>query len=352
MTYKIAFFLPNLENHGGVTVAVTTLSEYLQLLGHRVHLFPVGKTDILPSKYIHPIPKTKKKSQIYLAKKLFAQEEKNGIFDLVVTNTMPTNYIALHLNCIHKHVIVLHQASLFTKKDIFTKLKRRLFFPKLFNNRHIVMVSKCLESEFIKTYPYLKPKSTTTIFNALDKTKILRLSKHFFDKPDYDYILTLGRQTKNKNNAMLLHAFSKIKNKNIKLVLLGEGKETTNLKKFAKKLSLEKKVVFIPWMKNPYPWIKHAKIVISTSKSECMPLVLLEPLLLKVPIISTDIKCGPNEILTDDLKNYLVPIHNIEILTQTIDNALLSYPVITSKCIEKFNIKKISQQYLDIIKTL
>jgi len=352
MKYKIAFLLPHLESRGGVTVAVQTISKHLSSLGHDIHLFPIGNTNVSPTANIHPVNAKKRQQQIAVAKTHYANEEKNGSFDLVVSNTMPANEILYHLNVGKKHLIVLHQASLFTKKNIFTLLKRRITFPKLFHNKNLAMVSECLEKEFIKKYPYIHPNSTQTIYNALDEKHIKELSTQPAKLPDYDFILCLGRQTKNKNISMLLNALKQIKNKTIKLVLLGHGKETNRLKVLTKILNLESQVIFVEWANNPYPWIKHAKALISTSKSECLPLVHLEALLLKTPVISTDIKCGPSEILTDSLSQFLVPLNDTNMLARKIDEALINYPIIESKYTEKFTVHKISEQYLNFIQSL
>ena len=50
-------------------------------------------------------------------------------------------------------------------------------------------------------------------------------------------------------------------------------------------------------MRNPYPVIKECDLIILSSKYEGLPNVLLESLVLKKFIISSDCRTGPREIL-------------------------------------------------------
>jgi len=349
--YKIAFLLPNLESQGGVTVSVQTISYYLASLGHEVHLYPIGKTTQKETTSIHPINTNKKSEQLKQIKRLFKKQQQNKSFDLVVSNNLITNYLLHHLDVGDKRFMILRQPSLLKKKNRFSLFKKRFTFPKIYNNKNIVMISQCLQDDFLKRFSYLKPKTTRVIYNAFDKEKIEKKANEPIVVPQKPYIISVGRFTKTKNQSMLINAFKKIQDQSIELILLGEGKDERYLKQLVKRHDLEDRVHFIGWQENPYPWIKHARLLVHTSKSETFGRVILEGLALDTPVVCTDIKCGPNEILTNDLNPFLVPIHDLTKLTQAIDQALLEYPKITTQHLEKFYIEHISNHYITFIES-
>ncbi len=351
MKYKVAFFLPNLESQGGVVVSVKTIAEYLQTLGHEVHLFPIGDTKVSNSTYIHPIDSNNKAQQLKIAKNLYALETTKKPFDLSVSNTLVSNYILHHLHIENTHLMILRQPSFLKQSHIFSKIKKRILFPKIYNRKNIVMISECLLNNFLQRFGYLKLKSSRVIYNAFDPEFLEKKSQQNIELPtSKEYIISVGRFTKTKNHTMLIKAFAHIDNKNIDLILLGEGKEKNALKHLIEKLNLNHKVHFVDWQENPYPYIKQAKLLVHTSKSETFGRVILEGLALGTPVVATDIDCGPNEILTKELSKFLVPSDNINVLTFTINRALNSYPnIIADKYLMQFDIKHIAQQYIDFI---
>jgi glycosyltransferase involved in cell wall biosynthesis len=348
-SYKIGFILPFLESQGGVTVSVQTIKDYLEKMGHEVHLFPIGKTLIEPSLYIHPINTNNKLLQMILTKKKIWKENDKKSFDLLISNNLISNKILNQIDCDCKKIIVLRQPSLLKNENALNRLVKKIQYPQIYNNQNIIAISECLRSAFEKKFAYIKPKSFSVIYNAFDPEEIKILADKPYDKIDEDYIINAGRFTKTKNQAMLIKAFKNIENKNIKLVLLGDGKNKKGLKHLVNKLDLQERVIFINWVKNPFPYIKNAKLLVNTSRSETFGRAILEALALSTPTISTDISCGPNEILTGELAKFLVQIDDIPALTELINEALKKYPVISDNYLNKFLISNIAQEYLKMI---
>ena len=84
--------------------------------------------------------------------------------------------------------------------------------------------------------------------------------------------------TKQKNQILLIKAFSRILKKysNLDLIIIGEGEERTKLKRFVKSNNLQDKVYFLGQVKNVYPFIKNSLGVISTSLWEDPGAVMIE----------------------------------------------------------------------------
>ena len=109
---------------------------------------------------------------------------------------------------------------------------------KLPNVKKIITVSKGIEKKLNNNYHL---KNTKTIYNPID-SKLIK-QKLLAQKPvDFDYILAVGRLSREKGFDILINAFAKsnLRSK-IKLIILGEGKERKNLEKLIIKLNLKSK---------------------------------------------------------------------------------------------------------------
>ena len=94
--------------------------------------------------------------------------------------------------------------------------------------------------------------------------------------------------------------FKKIVNKNnkLKLFIIGSGEEKYNLKKIITNLELKNNVELLGYVKNIFPILSKSKCFILSSLWED-PGFIVEAAALNTPIISSDCKNGPYEILTE-----------------------------------------------------
>ena len=74
---------------------------------------------------------------------------------------------------------------------------------------------------------------------------------------------------------------SKNNNKKIYLLMIGEGKETSELKRYVKENNLEEQIIFLGKKKNPYPYFKISDYIILTSLTEGYPVVFQESMVLR-----------------------------------------------------------------------
>jgi len=127
----------------------------------------------------------------------------------------------------------------------------------------------------------------------------------------------------------------------------GTGKQ---IKKLVSDLNLQKKVIFKGFCTNPFPYIKNSKAMILCSDYEGLPTVLIEALILRVPIISTNCLAGPDEILIDELEQFLSPIGDPKALAKNIKKILENPVRITEKYIDRFEAKSSAKKYLALCK--
>ncbi|MGL6023622.1 MAG: glycosyltransferase, partial [Cetobacterium sp.] len=176
------------------------------------------------------------------------------------------------------------------------------------------------------------------IHNFLDEKVILEKSLEKIDESLGKYIISVGALTENKNHYTLINAFKKLVDKGIKenLVILGEGKEKENLEKLIKDLKLESRVKLLGGKSNPYKYIKQSLFFVQCSYSEGFPLVLLESMILKKAVISTD-NYGAREILENG--NYgIIVENNLEKISEEINSLIKNTEKIN--CLSKLSAKR------------
>ena len=168
---------------------------------------------------------------------------------------------------------------------------------------------KQLEKKFnIKVSCIYNPLNTKTV-EKLSKKKIKL--KFFEPKNKYLKIINIGRLTDQKDHITLIKAIDLIKKDfPIKLIIIGKGKNKQKINLEIKRRGLGKIVKLLGYKKNPYNFIKISDLFILSSKFEGLPNVLMETMVLKRFIISSDCPTGPSEILENGKLGYLFKVSN------------------------------------------
>jgi N-acetylgalactosamine-N,N'-diacetylbacillosaminyl-diphospho-undecaprenol 4-alpha-N-acetylgalactosaminyltransferase len=178
-------------------------------------------------------------------------------------------------------------------------------------------------------------KNISTIYSPIDIDYIINQSTKKSDiiiEKDTLNFVTVGRLDDGKNHNMMIKAFSRIHNKNSKLYILGDGELKDELVSLVNNLNMKERIIFLGFDKNPFRYMIHCDIFLFTSRFEGFPTVLIEAMVCKLPIISTDCKSGPREILVskesdshiiDDIEigkyGILTPVDNQDLFQKAID---------------------------------
>lgn len=146
-------------------------------------------------------------------------------------------------------------------------------------------------------------------------------ARELFDLPDDKFILALcGRlESKQKGQGLLLKAISAstFLQQNVLTLIVGDGPDESLLKNEVEKQGLADAVRFVGWCDTALLYPALDALVIA-SRFEGMPLVMLEALASKVPVVSTR-RDGMQEILPE---NWLFYAEDIEMLADTIQRVL------------------------------
>ncbi len=309
---------------GGAERSCSVLSKLLSDLGHSVTLVTLNSgVDYAYSGRLFDLGTLKKEKDTVLSRllrfrklRLFLVKQK---FDVIIDHRSKNNYRRelFYANYIYKNLKKIYVVHSSNASQYLTE-KPQKFIKNCLKNTTSVAVSNYIEKEILQKHGI---KNTITIYNAFLhewQEDNLPLPKEIKDKI---YVLSYGRIDDTiKDFSFLLDSFkaSRLWEKEIFLVIMGDGKDKKMLQTKAKELAIEKRVIFLPFIKNPFSIIKHAKCVTLTSKYEGFPMVLLESLSVGTPVISLDIVSGPNEIIKSRINGLLVSERNISLFAEAL----------------------------------
>lgn len=208
-----------------------------------------------------------------------------------------------------------------------------------------------------KYYQKLLKNNGVIIYNPLFSKKLPIRDER---KIEYN-IVSVGRLTEQKNQKMLIDAFSKICDRfsEYSLTIFGEGPLREELTNYIKEINLENRI-FLPGNKeNVTDLIKNASLFVLTSNYEGMPNALIEAMAIGIPCISTDCPCGGPRTLIKHMKNgMLVQLNDVSGLAKMLKYCIENKEVMLKISRESIKIKdeldmnKICKQWYEYIKSI
>jgi glycosyltransferase involved in cell wall biosynthesis len=358
---RIGLLLDSLVGGGAERMALN-FAEKFRDLGHDAHLF-ILRNEVehdVGNVPVHVVSETARLSswrplnKLLLARALrcsIAQVEADGRkFDFFISNAEDMDKLSRLARL--PWVFIRYRNSLreylLAKIGNTTGLKRRIRtlrwtrkFRHLYGGRHMIAISTAMEKELLEDCG-IRPATITTIYNPFNFERIRQLSiEPTPDLPGEPYLIYVARFCARKDQETLLRAYAKAQVMQ-PLVLLGgttspqEEEYKRRIERLVTELGLEKKVIIPGFRTNPYPWMKGASLFVMSSRSEGLPLVLVESLVLGVPVVSTDCPTGPDEILTGEFSRFLSPVGDAEAMAKNICEALRNYPRIDDTLLAHF----------------
>jgi len=130
-------------------------------------------------------------------------------------------------------------------------------------------------------------------------SEIIKKKKIKLEKFERDYFISIGRLTRQKNFKFLIKSIAPLikTNSEIKLYIFGEGEQKNEIISLIGKLNLKNNIKLFSYKDNIYNYIDNSKGFILSSLWEDPGFVLVEAAFLNKPILSSNCKNGPEEIL-------------------------------------------------------
>lgn len=174
-------------------------------------------------------------------------------------------------------------------------------------------VQKTLENEFklnTKSIPMVKNGVDINRFNLSEKC---RINKNVT-------VVSVGTLYWIKNQELAINTICNLKNKgyDVSLEILGDGVDKEKLQKLIERNHAEQYVTLHGRQEHVEDYLKRADIFLSTSRTEGLPLSILEAMSCGLPIIATAVG-GVVDIVRDEINGYLVRDNN----STELENALM-----------------------------
>ena len=358
---RVGFFLNNMKKEGSVSALAYTLSEALNILNVEVIFFV--QRDIVDIRPKHTVVLNSKND-------LARATELNGLYDDykldAILGFMKPMSNVLGISKIFKRDMIaigsIHNNDNALKYNKLRYIPNNIIQRYLFNKLNkIIAVSEAVKKDIVKAFN-INENHIEVIYNPIDLEGIRLKSnqdipdeeKHIFEK---DVFINIGRLQYQKGQWHLLNIFKGIYeyNKNINLVILGEGELKQDLIKLSKDLGISDSVYLLGFKENPYKYLKRSKLFLLSSLYEGFGLVITEAMALGVPVIAFNTEGGHTEIITKG--GILVDYPNEELFKNKCIELLEDkekYNTLSKEALERANDFRpniIAKRYLDLIKT-
>jgi glycosyltransferase involved in cell wall biosynthesis len=185
----------------------------------------------------------------------------------------------------------------FKNRNLLNRIFKYSYRHSYGNFDKLVCISEAIKEDLLENCGYAFPENLKVIYNPHDIEKIQEMSQESLDSDfekeifEKDVVMFLGRFSYQKAQWHLIKSFALLQNLNpdAYLVFIGDGIDGVKieLNRLIEKYDLKEKVVFLGSKKNPYKYLKFAKVLALTSYYEGTPNVIVESLSLNVPVVTS-----------------------------------------------------------------
>lgn len=339
MNNKISFFIPFLKKGGAQRVAIQ-FANFLFSQNYSVDILVLSNKGIYFDeihKGINLINFNKNRS-IFALFDLILYFKKNNP-DIIFSSqphVLPLLYLIKKIT-FWKGSLIVRETN--NKKNYFYKKNRifSYFFFKII--KFVYSKADLIIAPSLGIYNQINKNNCIYLNNPININEIKKGYKEKINENfliNNDFIICVGEFTDQKRYEDVIKSFSESNNKDLKLVFLGDGYKKSNYVNLVNKLNIGKRVFFLGLKKNPYKYMALSKALILSSDYEGMPNVILQAMVCKTQIISSNCNFGPAEILENGKFGYLYPVGHLKKLTELIDLVTIN------KKIKNYNIEKIN----------
>ena len=246
----------------------------------------------------------------------------------------------------------------FNIKDFVNKITMKILIKLIYKKFDKII---CNSNESSKDLATFLNKEVITIHNPIiisNKNKVIN-KKENKNTNNFFKILNIGRLENQKDHTTLIKAVNILKNKiNFKLNIVGYGTEYKKIKKLITNLKLNKEIKIYRNIRNPWKYFKNTDLFISSSLYEGFPNVIIESILNNTPLLSSNCKSGPKEILKQKNGPNLFNVGDFHDLAKKIYKHFKNPKILVDKNkahkknLHRFGTKKIISKYCNLFEKI
>lgn len=292
----------------------------------------------------------------------------NRVFDLrnnTIHDSNIKNIIKSWLNSfIQANDIIFFDSDFSLNTDYFKEIKCKKI---IFIHSH---QDYCNDTKFLKTFSDV---DKFVFLTRLQQNDFKILNYDVFNKseviphPVYDIIdnrqeftkrkkiVTISRLVSSKPIISAIHAFSKIVDQFNDYIyeIYGTGNDYDKLSNLIKELNMQDKIFLKGYTNNTKNIFSESQLSISLTNYEGFGLSILESLSMNCPVITSNVKYGPNEMIKNGINGFLVENNDIDNISESIIKILENPVFYQNNCqesIKNYNINVWQQKILALIK--
>ncbi len=338
---KIVFLARYLPAEGSTTHMYAAAKNLIER-GHQVYIFSRGPgndpsaINIFEKAKLDGVQFVKLPFPLFNKINLFTRSQQLAAYVFVTPVTL-FHLFTLKPDVVHAHYpVTTYLASIYrslTKKK-FIVTHHITGIPKhVFNRKadYVIAISRELKEDLISSYKY-DQNQVKLIFNGVrdqktnqEKNNNLSLRETYGIPKDRVLFGFVGSISLRKGVDIIIKAFSQCKNLKIHLIVLGNG-DTNCLNQLIKDHQIEHLVTLVPF-RDPADIYSMMDVLILPSRQEGFPLVPLEAMMMKKPVIRSNIQ-GADDQIIDGENGYLFESENHLELAHIIEKIALDPEVL------------------------
>ncbi len=356
----LAFFIPGLNGGGAQRVFVTLVNTLVGITNHPIHLVTSregGAFEGLVDKRVVRVVLGQKRvalSILPLARYIRAERPAAMVSTLDYCNViflLATMFAPVPLRKVIREANVIPAKASSLRKRIESATLRflmRLLYPRA---DHVIIITKDVERSLIQ-HRIAPTDRMRRIPNPVVVDRLPSSESRSAPLPCERFILAIGRLSYQKGFDILIKAFAKLADREIGLVILGEGPLESHLKELALEFRVADRVFFPGFVLNTSAYLDAATLFVLPSRWEGFSNVLAEALAVGTPIVASDCPGSPREVLDDGRLGTLVPVGQPRALSEAMASEL-DRPSATREArkerARRYEPEKIAEQYLSLL---
>jgi glycosyltransferase involved in cell wall biosynthesis len=249
--------------------------------------------------------------------------------------------------------LLTREGTTITSRDVTTNPLRMLWYKHLYRRADAVICqSDSMREQMIRGFGLASAK-VARVYNPVDIELISKLAEPNPYSDSGPNLVTVARLFPEKRLDLLIRCMAVIRAAvpTAALTIVGFGDLEATLKAQSAALGLQDCVRFLGFQRNPYPFIRHADLLLLTSKYEGLPNAVLEALALGTPVVTTDCCGGLSEIASTTNRIRVVAADPDSLAAEAIN--VISRPKMTAavehEFVAQFGVRHVVSEYERLI---